>query len=143
MPGVNLFDTADVYTNGQSEELLGEILKAHPPTGADRHQVPCPHGARGQRSRFASRKHIIEACEASLKRLGTDYIDLYQIHNQDLIVPPEETLRALDDLVRSRHGASISAPPTTPAGPRCAALATSDRMGTDPLCQPADPLFAA
>lgn len=97
--GVNLFDTADVYTSGQSEELLGEVLKPI------RQQVliatKClARMGPGVNDLGASRKHIIEACDASLKRLGTDYIDLYQIHNQDLIVPPEETLRALDDLVR-------------------------------------------
>jgi aryl-alcohol dehydrogenase-like predicted oxidoreductase len=98
--GVNLFDTANMYSAGQSEEVLGEALgdrrknvliatKAFAPTGP------------GQNDRGASRHHLIEACEASLRRLNTDYIDLYQIHNQDSLTPPEETVRALDDLVRA------------------------------------------
>ncbi len=125
--GVNLFDTADVYTSGQSEELLGEVLKPI------RQQVliatKClARMGPGVNDLGASRKHIIEACDASLKRLGTDYIDLYQIHNQDLIVPPEETLRALDDLVRSGKVRYIGS--SNHAGwTKMRALATSDKLG--------------
>lgn len=98
--GVNLFDTADVYSNGESEEILADAL------GDRRQSVLVATKAYGQmgpeeNDRGASRHHIIRACEASLRRLKTDYIDLYQIHNQDSLTPPEETLRALDDLVRS------------------------------------------
>ena len=125
--GVNLFDTADVYTDGQSEELLGKLLKPR------RQEVLIATKCLGRmgpgvNDLGASRKHIVEACEASLRRLGTDYIDLYQIHNQDLAVPVEETLRALDDLVRAgkvRYLGSSNHSGWT----KMRALATADRMG--------------
>lgn len=125
--GINLFDTADIYTYGQSEELLGKIL-------APRRQqvlIATKFLARmgpGANDLGSSRKHIIEACEASLKRLGTDYIDLYQIHNQDLAVPIEETLRALDDLVKAGKVRYIGS--SNHSGwTKMRALATSDRLG--------------
>ncbi len=98
--GVNLFDTADIYTNGKSEEVLGEALRGR------RSEVLIASKAYGRMGKGAhdeglSRRHLIAACEASLKRLGTDWIDLYQVHNFDALVPVEETLAALDDLVRS------------------------------------------
>jgi aryl-alcohol dehydrogenase-like predicted oxidoreductase len=98
--GVNLFDTADVYSSGESEEVLAQAL------GDRRQQVLIAtkgYGRMGpgQNDMGASRRHIIAACEASLKRLNTDYIDLYQIHSQDSLTPVEETMRALDDLVTS------------------------------------------
>ena len=98
--GITLFDTADVYGRGASEEMLGRAL------GARRHEViiatkfAAPMGE-GPMHRGGSRHRIVEACEASLRRLGTDYIDLYQMHMPDADTPIEETLRALDDLVRS------------------------------------------
>jgi aryl-alcohol dehydrogenase (NADP+) len=100
--GINFFDTADVYSIGVSEEILGHLLKDL----AKRDQVVIatkvngPMGS-GPNDRGLSRKHIIDAVHASLKRLGTDYIDLYQIHRWDYDVPIEETLEALNDLVRS------------------------------------------
>jgi aryl-alcohol dehydrogenase-like predicted oxidoreductase len=125
--GINLFDTADVYTNGQSEQLLGEILKDRRSQVVIATKCLARMGP-GVNDLGASRAHIIEACEASLKRLGTDYIDLYQIHNQDLIVPPEETLRALDDLVRAGKVRYIGS--SNHAGwTKMRALATADRMG--------------
>ncbi|MGE3742362.1 MAG: aldo/keto reductase [Geminicoccaceae bacterium] len=98
--GVNLFDTADVYSWGVSEEILGQVLKAR------RNSVLITTKARmkmgdGPNDAGLSRRHLIAACEASLKRLGTDWIDLYQLHEWDGQTPLEETLRALDDLVRS------------------------------------------
>ncbi|PTR12577.1 MULTISPECIES: aldo/keto reductase [unclassified Novosphingobium] len=98
--GVTLFDTSDNYANGRSEEILGQAL------GPKRKDIVLTTKAFGRTGRGAhdiglSRRHLIAACEASLKRLGTDWIDLYQIHNHDALVPMEETLRALDDLVRS------------------------------------------
>jgi aryl-alcohol dehydrogenase-like predicted oxidoreductase len=95
--GINFFDTADVYGGQKSEMLLGEALK-----GIDRDSVviatkfamPTGEGRQG-----ASRRYIVSAVEASLKRLGTDHIDLYQQHRPDTDTPIEETLRALDDLV--------------------------------------------
>ena len=98
--GVTLFDTADVYGRGGSEEMLGRAL------GARRHEViiatkfAAPMGE-GPMDRGGSRHRITEACEASLRRLGTDYIDLYQMHMPDPETPIEETLHALDDLVRA------------------------------------------
>ena len=102
--GVNLIDTADGYSQGRSEEILGEALKGRRDdvilaTKVHGRMGPGPNDI-GQ-----SRYHIIKGCEASLKRLETDYIDLYQCHGWDPLTPIEETLRALDDLVRVRQGA--------------------------------------
>lgn len=96
--GINLFDTADVYAAGRSEEILGEAL------GARRKHVIVATKAFNRMGRNShdvglSRRHLIDACDASLRRLGTDWIDLYQVHCFDALVPLEETLRALDDLV--------------------------------------------
>jgi aryl-alcohol dehydrogenase-like predicted oxidoreductase len=93
--GVDFFDTADVYSQGQSEEILGRALKA---AGVRRESVVVATG--DVNNVGLSRKHIIEGCNASLRRLGTDYIDLYQIHGFDPVSPLEETLEALNDLVR-------------------------------------------
>jgi aryl-alcohol dehydrogenase-like predicted oxidoreductase len=97
--GINFFDTADVYSEGLSEEMLGKAL------GKRRPSIILATKVRGKMSRRPndvglSRHHIIEGCNASLKRLGTDYIDLYQVHNFDPDTPMEETMRAMDDLVR-------------------------------------------
>lgn len=98
--GINFFDTANVYSNGASEEFLGAALKG------ERERVVVATKARfkmgeGPNDVGASRYHILNAVEASLLRLGTDRIDLYQIHAWDESVPVEETMRALDDLVRA------------------------------------------
>jgi len=98
--GVNLLDTANMYSQGASEEVLGEALKGR----RDRFLVATKARSRmGDRPNDAglSRQHLIEQCEASLRRLGTDHIDLYQTHEWDGITPLEETLEALDTLVRS------------------------------------------
>jgi len=100
--GVNFFDTADIYSHGQSEETLGRSFRN---VGLDRRDVVLAtkgymRMGPGRNAVGASRGHIVDAVEASLKRLGTDYIDLYQIHQSDAVTPVEETLRALDDLVR-------------------------------------------
>jgi aryl-alcohol dehydrogenase-like predicted oxidoreductase len=99
--GVNLFDTADVYSNGAGEEALGHSLRDIP----RRYVViatKCffPMSERPN-DRGLSRKHIIESVEDSLRRLGTDYVDLIQCHRYDPNTPVEETVRAFDDLVRS------------------------------------------
>ena len=109
--GINFFDTADMYSRGVSEEILGRALREY----ASRDQVVVatkvyfPMGD-GPNDRGLSRKHLFDAIDASLKRLGTDYVDLYQIHRFDSRTPVEETLEALNDIVRSgkvRHlGAS-------------------------------------
>lgn len=98
--GVNLFDTADVYSSGLSEEILGKTLKGrrHDVLIASKARFPMGEGANDAGS---SRFHLIRACEASLQRLQTDHIDLYQLHQWDGQTPLEETLEALDTLVRS------------------------------------------
>jgi aryl-alcohol dehydrogenase-like predicted oxidoreductase len=99
--GINFFDTADVYARGVSEEILGRLMKGR----RDRLVIATKcHGKMDDNDPNAwgnTRRHIIEACDASLRRLGTDWIDLYQIHRPQPAVPIDETLRALEDLVRS------------------------------------------
>lgn len=98
--GITLFDTADVYGGGgRSEEFLGKILKGH----REKVVIATKFGMKmgeGPHRMGASRKYIMQAVEDSLRRLDTDYIDLYQVHRPDPHTPIEETLRALDDLVR-------------------------------------------
>jgi 1-deoxyxylulose-5-phosphate synthase len=100
--GINFFDTADVYSAGVSEEITGAWLKEM----ASRDEIVVAskiHGPMGPspNQRGLSRKHIIEGCEKSLRRLGMDFLDLYQIHRWDPNTPIEETLDALDSLIRS------------------------------------------
>jgi aryl-alcohol dehydrogenase-like predicted oxidoreductase len=100
--GINFIDTADIYSNGASEEIVGRALKDF----AKRDDIVLatkvynPMGP-GPNDRGLSRKHIMSAIDASLERLQTDYVDLYQIHRLDRDTPIEETLEALDDLVKS------------------------------------------
>lgn len=98
--GVNLVDTANMYSAGESERLLGEWLEGRRDGVLIASKCRFKAGP-GKLDQGLSRRHIIQACEASLKRLNTDWIDLYQVHMQDTDVPIEETLRALDDLVSS------------------------------------------
>lgn len=127
--GINLVDTADSYHDGESERIIGRVLahngwrddvilatKVHYPTGP------------GPNDRGNSRLHIMRACEASLRRLQTDYIDLYQIHRPAPYVPPEETLRALDDLVRQGKVRYVGCS-THPAWQVLEALTVSERRG--------------
>lgn len=107
--GINFFDTADIYSYGESEKILGQALEN---IGVDREKVVIATKVRGAMSDEAAegtgdvnnvglgRKHIMEACENSLRRLNTEYIDLYQVHGWDYESPMEETLEALNDLVR-------------------------------------------
>jgi len=108
--GINFFDTADVYSIGRSEEILGRALRDF----AVRHEVVIAtkvNGAMGPgaNSGGLSRKHILEAIDHSLKRLGTDYVDLYQIHRFDPQTPMEETMEALHDVVRAGKALYIGA----------------------------------
>jgi len=108
--GINFFDTADVYSQGVSEEILGRALRDF----AVRHEVVIAtkvHGVMGPgaNSGGLSRKHIMEAIDHSLRRLGTDYVDLYQIHRFDPNTPMEETLEALDDVVRAGKALYVGA----------------------------------
>jgi len=98
--GVNLIDTADVYSSGLAEEILGQVLRGRRDQVLLATKVRMGMG-RGPNDSGLSRHHIISGCEASLRRLGTDHIDLYQVHEWDGQTPLEETLHALDDLVRS------------------------------------------
>jgi len=96
--GVNLFDTADVYSMGASEEILGRALGSKRDQVLIASKVRFPVGS-GPNDVGLSRLHVIQACEASLRRLGTDRIDLYQLHEWDGVTPLEETISALDTLV--------------------------------------------
>lgn len=98
--GINLIDTADVYTGGNSETTLGVALKGKWDKFVMATKVVSPMG-QGTNDRGASRYHIMNGVEASLRRLQSDHIDLYQMHRWDDTTPIDETLRALDDLVRS------------------------------------------
>lgn len=98
--GVNLFDTADIYSMGLSEEILGQALKDRRQDALIASKARFPMGE-GANDAGSSRFHLVQACEASLRRLGTDHIDLYQLHQWDGQTPLEETLEALDSLVRS------------------------------------------
>ena len=100
--GINFIDTANVYHAGRSEELVGQALKNLGVKRTDMVVATKVYGDMGQgpNDRGASRGHIMDQVEASLKRLQTDHIDLYQIHATDPVTPIDETLRALDDLVR-------------------------------------------
>ncbi len=98
--GITTFDTADVYAATKAEEVMGKALRGQRREGLEIFtKVYWPTGA-GENDRGLSRKHIIESCHGSLRRLGVDYIDLYQAHRYDYATPLEETLRAFDDLVR-------------------------------------------
>ncbi len=112
--GINCVDTADLYAAGETECMVGRILKA---LGARDRVILTSKGyyptSANANDRGNSRYHIMRACEASLRRLQTDVIDLYQLHRPDFDVPLEETLRALDDLVRQgkvRYIGSSTAP---------------------------------
>ena len=98
--GINFFDTADIYNEGKSEELLGKAFEGK----RDRAIIATKAGIRsgaGPNDAGSSRQHLVASVHASLRRLRTDYIDLFQIHRFDPDTPLEETLRALDDLVRA------------------------------------------
>ena len=108
--GINFFDTADIYALGNSEEILGRAIKDF--TRRDEvvlaTKVYSPMG-KSANGRGLSRKHIMEAVDASLRRLGTDYIDLYQIHRWDNHTPIEETMEALHDVVKAGKALHIGA----------------------------------
>ncbi|MFI6905066.1 aldo/keto reductase family protein [Nonomuraea sp. NPDC050394] len=98
--GITTFDTADAYAEGRAEEVLGRALRTERRDEIEIFtKVYWPTGA-GRNNRGLNRKHILRSADNSLRRLGTDYIDLYQAHRHDYSTPLEETLRAFDDLVR-------------------------------------------
>jgi aryl-alcohol dehydrogenase-like predicted oxidoreductase len=98
--GVNMFDTADIYHEGLSEEVLGQAIAGRRDKVLVSTKATFKMGA-GPNEVGSSRHHLISACEASLRRLNTDYIDLYQMHGFDALTPVEETLSALNNLVQS------------------------------------------
>lgn len=97
--GINLFDTANVYHQGDAEQVVGRALSKYPRSSYVLATKVCVPMGDGPNDRGLSRKHIREQCDASLRRLGVDYIDLYQCHRYDTETPLEETLRAMDDLI--------------------------------------------
>jgi aryl-alcohol dehydrogenase-like predicted oxidoreductase len=98
--GVNLFDTADIYSDGASEEILGKAIEGRRNDVLISTKATFTTG-KGPNDKGSSRYHLIEACEASLRRLGTDHIDIYHLHGFDALTPIEEVLNTLDTLVRS------------------------------------------
>jgi aryl-alcohol dehydrogenase-like predicted oxidoreductase len=99
--GITSFDTADVYANGKAEEVLGQALKGERRESLEIFtKVYWPTGPRGHNDVGLSRKHILESINASLRRLQTDYVDLYQAHRYDTETPLEETMQAFADVVR-------------------------------------------
>jgi aryl-alcohol dehydrogenase-like predicted oxidoreductase len=129
--GVNLIDTADVYSGGLAEEILGQVLRGRRDRVLVATKVRMSMG-RGPNDAGLSRYHIISSCEASLRRLGTDHIDLYQVHEWDGQTPLEETLHALDDLVRSGKVRYVGASNYT-SWQLMKALGIADRLDLAPL----------
>lgn len=128
--GINFFDTADMYSIGRSEEILGRALKDFGPSRDQlviATKVFFPMGD-GPNEKGLSRKHIMQAIDASLRRLGTDYVDLYQIHRFDYETPIEETLEALDDVVKAGKALYIGASSMF-AWQFARMLYTADRLG--------------
>ncbi len=125
--GINLIDTADVYSTGRSEEIVGEAVKGRRDDVLLATKVRMPMGS-GPNDAGLSRHHIIEGCEASLRRLGTDHIDLYQVHEWDGVTPLEETLDALGSLVTAGKVRYVGASNYT-GWQLMKALGTSDRLG--------------
>lgn len=127
--GINFIDTANVYNAGESERIVGRALQQN----GRRNEIVLATKVHGQigpgpNDQGNSRYHIIKACEDSLQRLQVDHIDLYQVHRPALNIPQDETLRALDDLVRSGKVRYVGCS-THPAWMVMEALATSERLG--------------
>jgi len=99
--GVNMFDSADIYSAGAAESVLGEAIKGRPRDQLLISTKATFRSGKGANEVGSSRHHLIAAVDAALKRLGTDYIDLFQLHGFDASTPVEETLSTLDDLVRA------------------------------------------
>lgn len=130
--GITTFDTADVYAGTKAEAVMGEALKGQRRAGIEIFtKVYWPTGP-GVNDRGLSRKHIMESCNASLQRLQTDYVDLYQAHRFDYETPLEETLRAFDDLVRQGKVLYVGVSEWT-ADEIAAAVAIADDMGFDQI----------
>lgn len=128
--GINFFDTANVYRRGAAEEVVGRALKRFKRDSYFLATKVYFSMGDGPNDRGLSRKHIMEQCHASLKRLGTDYIDLYQCHRYDPETPLEETLRALDDLVSQGKVLYVGVSEWS-ANQIADALEIADRLGLD------------
>ena len=127
--GVNFIDTADIYSDGLSEEITGKAMKNSGRARSDivlATKVYNPTG-KGPNDRGASRVHVMDGVKASLRRLGTDYIDLYQIHGIDQVTPMEEMIRAFEDLTRQGHIRYFGVS-NWPAWMIMKALGTADRL---------------
>src|ERR1019366_705926 len=125
--GINLIDTADVYSDGRSEEIVGEVIMGR------RDQIVLATKVRyamgnGQNDAGLSRRYLLHACEASLRRLQTDYIDLYQVQERDGLTPMDDTLDALDTLVHQGKVRYIGCS-NHPAWHVMKALGISERSG--------------
>ncbi|MDC7676737.1 aldo/keto reductase [Asticcacaulis machinosus] len=125
--GLNFFDTADVYSSGASEEILGAALKGRRDQALISTKATFTTG-KGPNDKGSSRYHIVRAAEASLKRLGTDHIDVYFMHGYDALTPPEEMLSALDTLITSGKVGYIGASNYS-GWHLMKSLATSERYG--------------
>ena len=125
--GVNLIDTADVYSDGLSEEIVGQVLRGRRDEVLVATKVRMAMGP-GPNDAGLSRHHILAGCEASLRRLGTDHIDLYQVHEWDGVTPLEETLEALDLLVQAGKVRYVGASNYT-GWQLMKALGTAERTG--------------
>lgn len=125
--GLNFFDTADVYSAGASEEILGAALKGRRDQALISTKATFTTG-KGPNDKGSSRYHIVRAAEASLKRLGTDHIDVYFMHGYDALTPPEEMLSALDTLITSGKVGYIGASNYS-GWHLMKSLATADRYG--------------
>ncbi len=125
--GINLIDTADVYSDGLAEEIVGQVLDGRRDRVLVATKVRMPMG-RGPNDAGLSRHHVITGCEDSLRRLGTDHIDLYQVHEWDGQTPLEETLEALDLLVQAGKVRYVGASNYT-SWQLMKALGTADRAG--------------
>ncbi|MEV8373189.1 aldo/keto reductase [Kribbella sp. NPDC056861] len=125
--GVNLIDTANVYADGESEEILGRVIKSRRDEVVLATKLSARMGP-GPNDAGLSRYHVTNALDESLRRLGTDHVDLYQIHNFDPVTPIEETLRALDDAVRAGKVRYLGAS-NLAAWQLARALGKSDQLG--------------
>src|SRR5512136_169791 len=127
--GINFIDTANVYNAGESERIVGKALKEN----GKRDSIVLATKANGAmgpgpNDRNITRYHLMKACEDSLRRLQTDHIDLYQMHRPSFTIAPDETLRALDDLVRQGKVRYIGSS-TFPAWKLMEGIAASERLG--------------
>lgn len=137
--GINFFDCANVYAGGRSEEILGRLIKGCREELVITSKVGMPMGE-GTNNRGLSRRHLLQQIEGSLRRLGTDWIDVYFCHHQDALTPMEETLRTLDDLVRQGKIRYFGVS-NWPAWKVARALGHSERLGLNRL-QVLQPMYS-